>query len=257
VTQQAKSKPPTQLRVTVQGRVAVLELDGPGLLNALHSTTHKAIQRAFDELDDRDDVGAILLCGAGSSFCSGSDLGEIGPLHGEDIMRHVRLDFTSKNRVAGSVKPVVAAIHGYCVGGGVELALACDIRIAAEDAKFSMREVSLGGIPGSGGLQRLPQVVGLGVAKDWVLTGRDVDVKEAYDRALVTQVLPVAGFRERALVVAAQLAEFNPAALRLAKVALDPNPESDRGLVAAYQVLAGTTLHDDPNYEKRAQRFSR
>ena len=254
---ESKPSQPTDLRISINDRVAVLELNGPHVLNALHSTTHRAIHRAIDELDDREDVGAILICGAGSSFCSGSDLREIGPLPDADVMRHVRLDFLTKNRVAGSQKPVLAAIHGWCVGGGIELALACDIRIAASDAKFSMREVSLGGIPGSGGLQRLPQVVGTGVAKDWILTGRDVAATEAYDRALVTRLLPTEGFREAALEMAHAISRHSATALRFAKVALDPAPPSDRGLVIAYQMLAGAACHADPRYEQETDRFNR
>jgi enoyl-CoA hydratase/carnithine racemase len=171
-------------------------------------------------------------------------------------MHHIRLDFVTKNRVAGSTKPVIAAIQGYCVGGGVELALACDIRVAADDAKFAMTEVSLGGIPGSGGLQRLPQVVGLGVAKDWILTGRRVESKEAYERGLVTQVWAAAELRARALELARRLASFSPTAVRFAKAALDPVPPSDNGLIASYQILAGTAAHADPDYEKRTSRFA-
>ena len=141
----AAEKPPTRVNVEVRDGVAVIELDGVRVRNALHSSTHRAIQTAFDELDDRGDVGAMLVCGAGGSFCSGSDLREIGPMRDDEIMRHVRLDFLTKNRVAGSMKPVVAAIQGHCVGGGVELAIACDIRVASDDAQFAMTEVSLGG----------------------------------------------------------------------------------------------------------------
>jgi enoyl-CoA hydratase/carnithine racemase len=249
-------KPPTQVTIDVRDGVAVVELDGPRVLNALHSSTDRALQAAFDELDDRDDVGAILLCGAGSSFCSGSDLREIGSMRDAEIMKQVRLDFQTKNRVAGSTKPVVAAIQGHCVGGGVELAIACDIRVAGDDAQFAMSEVALGGIPGSGGLQRLPQLVGLGVAKEWILTGRRFDAAEALDRGLVTQVWPAAELRTRAFDLAATLAKHSPIAVRFAKAALDPEPPSDRGMVAGYQILAGAAAHADPDYEKRTRGFS-
>jgi enoyl-CoA hydratase/carnithine racemase len=241
----------THLSVTVADRVATVEINRPEVLNALHSGTHREMQDVFDQLELRDDVGAILLCGAGRAFCAGSDLREVGALTGADARRYVQLDFATKNRVAGSAKPVVAAIQGWCVGGGVELALACDIRVAADDAVFSMREVPLGSIPGSGGLQRLPAVVGLGVAKDWVLTGRDVDAAEADRRGLVTRVVPAAGLRAEATALAGTLAGRNPTALHLAKVALDPAPEPDRGLVATYQMLAGAACHDDEGYQQR------
>jgi enoyl-CoA hydratase/carnithine racemase len=246
----------TSVAISVIDLVGVVELQGSHVLNALHSSTHRAIRSAIDELEERADVGAILIRGAGRAFCSGSDLREIGPLRGEEITRHVQLDFSTKNRVAGCTKPVVAAIHGYCIGGGVELALACDLRVAAEGAVFSMREVTLGGIPGSGGLQRLPAVVGLGVAKDWILTGCDVSTDDAFARGLVTRVLPFEGFVEGAMGIARGLAKANGVAVRLAKAAMDPTPPSDYGLVAAYQALAGAECHADPDYEKNASRFS-
>lgn len=244
------------LEVSVRDRVATVRLNRPEVLNALHSDTHRALQLVVDELELRDDVGAVLLCGAGTSFCSGSDLREIGDLVGVDARRYVRLDFVTKNRIAGLSKPVVAAIHGWCVGGGVELALACDIRIAADDAIFSMREVPLGSVPGSGGLQRLPAVVGLGVAKDWILTGRDVSAVDAERRGLVTELVPADRLADRAHELAAELASRNPTALHLAKVALDPRPEPDHGLVATFQTLAGEACHGDPMYLSSTRKYT-
>jgi enoyl-CoA hydratase/carnithine racemase len=243
------------LIVSIADRVATVQLNRPEVLNALHSDTHRALQRLCDELDVRDDVGAVVLCGAGRAFCSGSDLREIGDLVGVAARRYVQLDFATKNRIAGLRKPVVAAIHGWCVGGGVELALACDVRIAAEDAVFSMREVPLGSVPGSGGLQRLPAVVGVGVAKDWILTGRDVPAAEAERRGLVTEVVPGEQLRDRAHQLAAELASRNPTALHLAKVALDPRPEPDYGLVATFQMLAGEACHGDPSYLQSTRKY--
>lgn len=243
------------LEVSVAEGVATVLLNRPEVLNALHSSTHKAMQRVFEELEDRDDVGSIVLAGAGRAFCSGSDLREVGALTGRAARRYVQLDFSTKNRIAGVSKPVIAAIQGYCVGGGLELALACDIRIAAEDAVFSMREVPLGSIPGSGGLQRLPAVVGMGVAKEWVLRGRDVDATEAHQRGLVTSVVPRDALLKEALRVAEELAQRSPTALHLAKVALDPVPEPDRGLVATYQMLAGEACHAQPRYHDATNRY--
>jgi len=244
------------LAVSVRDRVATVELRRPDVLNALDSETHRELQRVMAELDLDDGVGAVVLRGAGRAFCSGSDLREIGDLVGVDARRYVRLDFTTKNRIAGLSKPVVAAIHGWCVGGGVELALACDIRVAAADAMFSMREVSLGSVPGSGGLQRLPAVVGVGVAKDWILTGRDVSAAEAERRGLVTEVVAPDRLAERAHQLAAELAARNPTALHLAKVALDPRPEADHSLVAAFQSLAGEACHGDPSYQRNTRRYT-
>lgn len=250
------AKPPTAVDVRVAGRVATVLLDGRHVLNALHSSTHEKLALAISELENREDVGAILLRGTGRAFCSGSDLREVGNLRGAAAQRYIQLDFATKNAVAGCRLPVIAAIQGHCVGGGVELALACDLRIAATDAVFAFREVPLGSLPGSGGLQRLPAVVGVGVAKDWILTGRDVSASEAFDRGLVTRLVAPEELESTAASVARALADRSSTALWLAKVALDPTPSADRGLVAAFQMLAGDACHADPGYAGSTRRFT-
>jgi len=250
------AKPPTTLEVRVADRVATVLLNGAHVLNALHSTTHQSLAGAIVELENRDDVGAVVLRGAGRAFCSGSDLREVGNLRGAAAQRYVQLDFATKNAVAGCRLPVVAAIQGHCVGGGVELALACDLRIAATDAVFAFREVPLGSLPGSGGLQRLPAVVGVGVAKDWILTGRDVSAAEAFDRGLVTRLVAPEELESAAAGVAREIADRSGTALWLAKVALGPEPSADRGLVAAFQMLAGDACHAHPGYADSTRRFT-
>jgi len=244
------------LRVEVDGRVATVTLCRPEVLNALHSTTHRALAHALDVLDGDAEVGAVVLAGQGRAFCSGSDLREVGSLTGEASQRYVQLDFGTKNRLAGLTKPVVAAVQGHCVGGGLELALACDLRVAADDARFALPEVSLGSVPGSGGLQRLPAIVGLGIAKEWVFTGRVVRAAEAYQRGLVNRVVPREQLTAAAHDLAATLATHSPVALRLAKVALDPSPPPDRGLVATYQMLAGDVCHAQDRYAQATDRFT-
>lgn len=245
----------SHIRITVDERVARIELRRPEVLNALHSDTHRALRAALDVVESHD-VGALVLAGAGRAFCTGSDLREVGGLREADSRRYVELDFGTKNRFAASPLPIVAAVQGWCVGGGVELALACDIRVAADDAIFSMREVPLGSLPGSGGLQRLPLVVGLGVAKDWILRGTDVSAEEAYRRGLVTELVPRAELDAVAQRIAKELASQSATALRLAKVAMVPEPPADHGLVAAFQALAVSACHDDPSYHKRTERYT-
>jgi enoyl-CoA hydratase/carnithine racemase len=169
----------------------------------------------------------------------------------------VALDFATKNRVAACTKPVIAAIQGYCVGGGLELALACDFRVAGDDAVFIMPEVTLGSLPGSGGLQRLPRIVGVGVATDWILTGRRVGADEAERHGLVARLVPAGEHLAAARELAADLATKSPLSLRLAKVALTPEPLADRGLVAAFQMLAGDAGHRQPSYAAATKRFAR
>ncbi|GFG49365.1 hypothetical protein CQY20_07075 [Mycolicibacterium agri] len=241
----------------IDGRVAVITLRRPEVLNALDSACHRAIAEAIATIERDDSVGAVVIAAEGRAFCSGSDLAEIGQLTGQAEQDYVALDFATKNRVAECTKPVVAAIQGYCVGGGLELALACDFRVAGADAVFSMPEVTLGSLPGSGGLQRLSRLVGVGVATDWILTGRRVDAAEAERKGLVTRLVPAGEHLNAARQLAVELAAKSPLSLRLAKVALNPEPLADRGLVAAFQMLAGDAGHRQPAYAAATQRFAR
>jgi len=238
-------------------RVATVTLRRPEVLNAMDSVAHRELGRAVADLERDGAVGAIVLQGEGRAFCSGSDLREIGSLTGQAEQDYVELDFTTKNLVAGCRVPVVAAIGGHCVGGGLELALACTIRVAADDALFALPEVTLGSLPGSGGLQRLAPLVGLGVATDWVLTGRTVTGQEAYERGLVTHLVPRAELEDTAHELAAGLSTKSPLALRLAMVALRPDPPADRSLVAAFQALAGDATHREPGYARATAGYTR
>jgi len=238
-------------------RVAVIMLHRPQVLNALDSACHLAIGTAIADLERDQSVGAIVLAGEGRAFCSGSDLAEIGQLTGQAEQDYVALDFASKNRIATCTKPVIAAIQGYCVGGGLELALACDFRVAGTDAVFMLPEVSLGSLPGSGGLQRLPRIVGVGVATDWILTGRRISAQEAERTGLVARLVPAGDHLIAGRKLAAELAAKSPLSLRLAKVALTPDPLADRGLVAAFQMLAGDAGHRQPSYAVATKRFAR
>jgi enoyl-CoA hydratase/carnithine racemase len=143
-------------------------------------------------------------------------------------------------------------LHGHVAGGGFEMALACDIRIVAEDVLFSLPEIVLGTIPGSGGLQRLPPIVGLGVAKEWALTGRRVGAEEAYRRGLANAVHPRESLMAEVMTFAQGLAERSSMALFLSKVALDPEPPQPSGMVGVFHMLASEACHSDPTYKERA-----
>lgn len=244
------------IRQTISAGVLEIVLDRPEVLNAMDTAVHRAIIGAITAAEENPDVGAVLIRGEGRAFSSGSDLKEIGQLVGEAEQRYVELDFSTKNIVAMSTKPTVAAIHGYCLGGGLELALACDIRLGADDAIFGMPEVSLGSLPGSGGLQRLPEVVGVGIATEWILTGRRVPATEAWQRGLVSQLYTVETLVAEARALAEKLAGQSLLAMRLARVAIRPAPLSHRSLVGTFQALAGDMTHRQDSYRKTTERFS-
>lgn len=236
----------------VESGVATITLNRPEVLNACNSATHREVQAAIDRAELDDQVRAVIMTGAGRAFCSGSDLGEVGQFHGAAARQYLNLDFTTKNRVAACTKPVIAALRGHVAGGGFELALACDIRFVADDVLFSLPEIVLGTIPGSGGLQRLPPIVGLGIAKEWALTGRRVDAAEAFRTGLANRVTAPERLMPETIEFARELAKRSPLALNLAKVALDPEPPAARGLIGAYHMLASQACHDDPVYRQQA-----
>jgi enoyl-CoA hydratase/carnithine racemase len=243
------------LNVDVNPPVVTITLNRPEVLNACNSATHLEVQQAIDEAELNDDVKVLVFAGSGRSFCAGSDLREVSQFHGAAARRYIQLDFATKNRVAACRKPVVAALHGHVVGGGFELALACDIRFVAEDVQFSLPEISLGTIPGSGGLQRLPQIVGLGIAKEWALTGRRIGAEEALRTGLANRVVPHDQLMPETLTFARELGTKASLALNLARVALDPSPPPTFGLAGTFHVLASQVCHDDPAYRKEAGDF--
>jgi len=244
------------VHVGIEYGVATLTLNRPEVLNACNMATHREIQGAIQMVEASDEVRSVIITGAGRAFCSGSDLREVGLLKGEASRRYIKLDFATKNCVAGCSKPVIAALHGHVAGGGFELALACDIRFVSEDVLFSLPEILLGTIPGAGGLQRLPQVVGLGVAKEWVFSGRRIDANEAYLRGLANRICPPASLIPEAQAFARELAGRTSLSLALAKVALDPKPPAADGMIGIYHTLASQACHDDPMYTREAGSYS-
>lgn len=245
------------LKIERRGKVMVVTLNRPEVLNACNSATHLEVQQALDEAEQDDSVRCVILIGAGRAFCSGSDLREVGQFQGAAARRYIKLDFETKNRIAACAKPVIGALHGHVAGGGFEMALACDIRVVADDVLFSLPEIRLGTIPGSGGLQRLPQIVGLGIAKEWALTGRRIDAQEAFRTGLANRVVARDSLLDEAITLAAEIAERSAIALTLAKVALDPAPPATHGLIGTYHMLASAACHDDPTYHREAGGYAK
>lgn len=245
------------LQYAVDDGVALITLNRPEVLNACNSATHREVQAAIERAELDEDVRVVILTGAGRAFCSGSDLREAGQFKGVAARRYLQLDFSTKNRVATCSKPVIAALHGHVAGGGFELALACDIRLVADNVQFSLPEILLGTIPGSGGLQRLPQIVGLGIAKEWAFTGRRIGADEAYRTGLANHVYPVERLLPEATTFARELAKRTALSLALAKVALDPQPPAADGMIGIYHTLASQACHDDPMYAQQAGGYAK
>ena len=174
----------------VAHRIATITVNRPEKLNALNAATIAELDRAIDEARARDDVAAVILTGAGRAFVAGADISEIvasNPVEARELaLRGQRM----MRKFETSPKPTVAAVNGFALGGGCELAMACHIRVAAEGAKFGQPEVKLGIVPGYGGTQRLPRLVGKGRALQLLLSAEMIDAAEAYRIGLVNQVVP-------------------------------------------------------------------
>jgi enoyl-CoA hydratase len=204
----------------VAGRVAVLTINRPDKRNALNGPTRAALIAALDALRGDDEIRVVVITGAGDkAFIAGADIGEFEGRTPVDQFR-VMKGPSVFDAVDAFPKPVIAMINGFALGGGCELALACDIRIAADSAKLGQPEVNLGIIPGGGGTQRLPRLVGNGNACKLLFTGELIDAVEALRIGLVEEVVPASQLRERVLALAATIAEKSPVALQLIKEAV-------------------------------------
>lgn len=207
--------------------VGIITINRPKALNALSRATVAELARAVEELAGDDAVRAIVLTGAGEkAFVAGADISEFNTLQSaEEAAAYARAGQAVLNRIERLPKPVIAAINGYALGGGCELAMACDIRMAADTARLGQPEINLGIIPGYGGTQRLPRLVGRGAAKLLVLGGDPITAAEALRIGLVDAVVPAAELMDKALELAAKLASKAPVALRLCKQAINEGME--------------------------------
>ncbi|MGH9381404.1 MAG: enoyl-CoA hydratase/isomerase family protein [Thermoanaerobaculia bacterium] len=203
-----------------EGRVAILTVNRPDKLNALNQEVRDRALELLAEIEEDDSVGCVVLTGTGEkAFIAGADIGEFDgrtPMDQRQAMASPRIF----DVMAEYPKPVIAMIQGFCLGGGCELAASCDLRIAAETARFGQPEIKLGLIPGGGGTQRLPRLIGTGQTLRLVLSGEMIDAVEAASIGLVEMVVPAAELRERTLALAAKVAAMSPLTLKVAKQAV-------------------------------------
>jgi enoyl-CoA hydratase len=205
--------------VETRGRVGIIRLNRPQALNALNSPLFQELGQAVDEFEIDDGIGCMLLTGSDKAFAAGADIKEMVSQSFNDVsMREFAANW---HRVARARKPVVAAVAGYALGGGCELAMLCDIIIAADNAKFGQPEIKLGVIPGIGGTQRLTHAVGKSKAMDLILTGRLMDATEAERSGLVARVVPLAILMDEALKVAETIASMSLPSVMAAKEAIN------------------------------------
>ena len=223
------------LLVELDGGVATVTVNRPDKRNALNSQVRADILMALDYLRDDASVRVVVFTGAGDkAFVAGADIGEFAertPLEQREAMTGRRVF----DEIAAFPKPTIAMINGFCLGGGCELALACDVRVASDAAKLGQPEINLGIIPGGGGTQRLPRVVGTGQAMRLILSGEIVDAAEALRIGLVDVVHPAAALRGRTMELARGMAAKSPVALRMAKAAVRAAAEMPLAAGLAYE----------------------
>ncbi|MEP6655971.1 MAG: enoyl-CoA hydratase [Betaproteobacteria bacterium] len=208
-----------------RGRVGVVTLNRPKQLNALNDTLMNELGEALHEFDKDEAIGAIVITGSERAFAAGADVGAMKDWSYMDVYK---TDFITRNweTIRSIRKPVIAAVAGIALGGGCELAMMCDIIIAAENARFGQPEIKLGIIPGAGGTQRLPRAVGKAKAMDLVLTGRMMDAQEAERAGLVSRIVASDKLLEEAVAIASTICEFSLPAVMLAKEAVNRAYES-------------------------------
>ncbi len=209
------------LIVETEDGIAIVKINRPKVLNAVNKETLLELENAMHELNEDTKIRVIIITGEGKSFISGSDISrlkEFGPLEAREYSKlgHRVLDY-----IENMSKPVIAAINGYALGSGCELAMACDIRIAAENAKIGQPEVKLGVIPGHAGTQRLPKLVGIAKAKELIFTGDMITAQEAKDIGLVNKVVPPDKLMDDAKALAKKIISVGKNAVSLAKSAIN------------------------------------
>jgi enoyl-CoA hydratase len=211
--------------VETRGRVGLVTLNRPKALNALNDALMNELGDALLKFEADEGIGAIVITGSEKAFAAGADIGAMKDWGYMDVYKseYITRNWEAIKRVR---KPVIAAVAGWALGGGCELALACDIVIAAESAKFGQPEIKLGVIPGAGGTQRLPRAVGKSKAMDLILTARNMDAQEAERAGLVSRIVPADRLLDEALGVAAAIAEFSLPVVMAAKESVNRAYES-------------------------------
>ena len=223
-----------------EDELAIVTFDRPGQLNSLSTQFLEDLNKVIDEAERNDEIRVLIITGKGKAFCAGADLSEAETFSSawddRSFLRKVQITFTRFERMS---KPVIACVNGLALGGGCELALACDLRIASETARFGVPEVKVGVIPGAGGTQRLPRTVGITKALEMLFTGDPITAEEAYRVGLVNKVVPADVLMVEAGKMAKSLAEKAPLALKMAKVAAITglNIDLDSGLLLELQCL--------------------
>ena len=236
----------TNVLYETKGPIAYVTVNRPEVLNALNHETWEGLGRAFEEAQDDPAVRGVILTGAGEkAFIAGADISELAEITAVEAQKSSHFGQSVLDLIENLGKPVIAAINGFALGGGCETAMACTIRIASEKAKFGQPEVTLGLLPGGGGTQRLPRLVGKGRALQLILSGEIISAQEAYRIGLVNEVVPPAELVPRAEAILHRILANAPIAIRLSLEAVNKGVETNQddglALEASYFGLCAGT----------------
>ncbi|MBK8915225.1 MAG: enoyl-CoA hydratase/isomerase family protein [Phycisphaerales bacterium] len=224
-----------EILIEQRGAIGIVRLNRPDKLNALNLATMEQLVEAMEKFDADAETRCMLLAGSERAFAAGADIGDM--VEAGVVEMYNRNQFARWERLKRVSKPIVAAVSGFCLGGGCELMMHCDIIVASETARFGQPEINIGVMPGAGGTQRLTRAIGKAAAMDMVLTGRFLNAAEALAMGLISRVVPVEHFLSEALRVCEELSRKPPLALRVAKDAV----------LKAYE----TTLAEGLEYERK------
>ncbi|AJK65602.1 MULTISPECIES: enoyl-CoA hydratase [Bacillus amyloliquefaciens group] len=210
-----------------QETIGLITLNRPHAANSLSSDMIDHLQRVIEDIKNSPSIRCVILTGTGNTFCAGADLKERAGMNHEQVKQSVRRIGETAASIEALPQPVIAALNGTAVGGGLELALACDIRIAVSRAGLGLPETGLAIIPGAGGTQRLPRLIGPGAAKELIYTGRRLSAEEGKDMKLIEHVCEAGELMEKAKALAGRIAANGPIAVRQAKSAINKGLETD------------------------------
>jgi enoyl-CoA hydratase len=209
----------TTLLTSIVDRAGLIQINRPQQLNALNATVMEELARALEAFDQDERVGCLVVTGSERAFAAGADIKEMAEASAIDMLQ--RDSIARWDSIKRVKKPIIAAVSGYCLGGGCELAMGCDLIIAAESAQFGQPEINIGVMPGAGGTQRLTRAIGKSKAMELVLTGRYMKATEAEQAGLVARVVPQEVYLDEALKLANEIASRPPIAVRFAKEAIN------------------------------------
>ncbi|MEO0166720.1 MAG: enoyl-CoA hydratase-related protein [candidate division WOR-3 bacterium] len=229
--------------VEISDKIALLKVNRPEVLNAVNTETILEIESAMKEFNENKEVRVIIITGEGKSFVSGSDISRLAQMDSLQAREYSQLGQRVLSFIENMEKVVIAAVNGYALGSGCEIAMACDIRIASEKAKFGQPEVKLGLIPGHAGTQRLARLVGVSKAKELIFTGEMIDAQEAYRIGLVNKVVPAESLLEEARNIAKKIIEnAGPNAVKIAKTVINRGIDANLQTANSYETEAFSIL---------------